>query len=331
MVGKDRLVTVFGGSGFVGRHVVRALARQGWRVRVASRRPDLAFHLQPSGRVGQINAVQANLRYPASIASALRGADAVVNLVGLLRQSGRQTFETVHRGAARALARAAREAGIADLVHISALGADLQSPSIYARTKAEAELAIRELIPGAIILRPSLVFGPEDGFFNRFAAMARLMPALPLIGGGKTKFQPVFVGDVGLAVAAALDGKASAGTTYELGGPDIKTMRELLEFILKVTERKRLLLPIPFAVASLLGGATEIAEALAFGFFPSVLSMTRDQMTLLKRDSIVSPEAIAEHRTLQGLGITPEAFETIVPTYLYRYRKTGQFADQRAA
>jgi NADH dehydrogenase len=330
LVKTDRLVTVFGGAGFVGRHVVRALARHGWRIRVASRRPDLAFHLQPLGRVGQIHAVQANLRYPASVARALHDVDAVVNLVGIMHQNGAQRFDAVHAFGARAVAKATKEAGISRLVHISAIGADPESTSVYARTKAQGEAFVCETVPEAVILRPAVVFGPEDDFFNRFAAMARLLPALPLIGGGGTKFQPVFVGDVAETVALALDGKVSAGAPYELGGPEVASLREIMQFVLAVTERKRLLVPLPFPLARLMAQGTEIAKMLSLGLFPDLFAITRDQVELLRHDVTVSPRAIEDGRTLQALGIMPEAFETFVPTYLYRYRKTGQFSDQRA-
>jgi uncharacterized protein YbjT (DUF2867 family) len=328
---QNRLVTVFGGSGFLGRHVVLALARAGWRVLVASRRPDLAFHLQPSGVVGQINAVQANLRYPDSVAAAMRKADAVVNLVGILRPRGAQTFEAIHVAGARAIAEAARNLGVKTLVHVSALGADLHSKSVYARTKAEGEAAVLAAVPESVILRPSVLFGPEDDFFNRFAAMARLSPALPLIGGGKTKFAPVFAGDVGEAVARALGGSAKAGTVYELGGSEVRSLKQLLAFILAVTGRKRLLVPIPFSLAKLIGGMTEIAIKLSLGLYPETFALTRDQVELLRGDAIVSAAAAAEGRTLAALGITPEYFEAVVPAYLYRYRKSGRFADQRFA
>ncbi len=325
----ERLVTIFGGSGFLGRYVVRALAKQEWRVRVATRRPDLAFHLQPSGDVGQITAVQANLRFPDSIAAALRNANAVVNLVGILRQSGGQSFEAVHRLGAQNVAVAARDAGIESLVHVSALGADPASPSLYARTKAEGEAAVCATLPQAIVLRPSVIFGPEDQFFNRFAAIARLMPALPLIGGGGTKLQPVYAGDVAKVVALALDGKV-ARTIYELGGPEIRSLREIMTFILAVTERKRLLVQIPFGLAKLIGGVTEIAMKLSFGLLPETFVLTRDQVALLRQDNVVSAQATAEGRTLAGLGIAPESFEVLVPTYLSRYRKRSRFADQRS-
>lgn len=326
----DRLVTVFGGSGFLGRHVVRALAQQDWRVRVATRRPDLAFHLQPSGGVGQITAVQANLRYPESIAPALRNADAVVNLVGILRQIGPQTFEAVHHLGPQNLAAAVRDAGIVNFVHVSSIGADPASPALYGRSKAAGESAVRAALPQAVILRPSVVFGAEDQFFNRFAAMARLVPALPLIGGGATKLQPVYAGDVATAVALALDGKAAPGATYELGGPEVRSLREIMAFILAVTERKRVLVPIPFWLATLMGGVIELAAKASLGLLPETFVLTPDQVALLRRDNVVSEQATAEGRTLAGLGITPESFETLVPTYLIRYRKFGRFTELRS-
>jgi uncharacterized protein YbjT (DUF2867 family) len=328
LVKTGRIVTVFGGSGFVGRHVVRALAQRGWRIRVAVRRPDLAFHLQPLGKVGQIHAVQANVRYPESIARALRDAEAVVNLVGILEESGAQKFEVVHNLGAQNVAKAAAEAGIRTLVQMSAIGADAASASLYANTKAFGEQAVRIFQPESVIMRPSVVFGPEDQFFNRFATMARFMPALPLIGGGESKLQPVFVGDVGTAIALAAAGQAKPGTTYELGGPEIATLRQIIEFVLKVTERKRWLVPVSFSRARSLALVIETARKLSLGLFPEILAITSDQVELLRHDNVVSKAAIAEGRTLQGLGIAPEPFETIAPTYLYRYRKTGQFADE---
>ena len=326
-----RLVAVFGGSGFVGRHVVRALARDGWRIRVASRRPDLAFHLQPLGKVGQIMAVQANLRYPASVNAAVRGADAVINLTGILNPKGQQSFEGVHVSGARAVAQAARDAGIGNFVHMSAIGADAAAVSAYASSKGRGEAAVRQIMPGSIITRPSIVFGPEDDFFNRFAAMARLFPALPLIGGGDTQFQPVYVGDVANAVALAVGGQARAGTTYELGGPEAKTFAELLAYICGVTGRRRALVKIPFAIASPMAFGTELVSKLSLGLFPQLLEMTRDQVELLRHNNLVSPQAVAEGRTLKGLGLSPENYEAIVPAYLVRFRKTGQFEADRPA
>jgi uncharacterized protein YbjT (DUF2867 family) len=316
----DRLVTVFGGSGFLGRHLVRALAKRDYRIRVGVRRPDLAGHLQPLGRVGQIHAVQANLRYPDSVAAAARHADAVINLVAILYERGRQTFPAVHVAGADAVARAAAAAG-ARLIHVSAIGADANSPAQYGRTKAAGEGAVRAVVPGATIFRPSILFGPEDSFFNRFAGMARLSPVLPLVGGGHMRFQPVSVGDVAEAIARAVDGEVAPGTTYELGGPEVKTFRELLEFVLATTGRRRLLLPLPFPLASL--------QATFLQLLPKPL-LTPDQVKLLQVDNVVSPEAEREGRTLRAFGIEPATIAAIVPTYLWRFRKYGQFERQRS-
>ncbi|KAF0134227.1 MAG: hypothetical protein FD152_1489 [Xanthobacteraceae bacterium] len=314
----DRLVTVFGGSGFVGRHVVRALARRGFRVRVAVRRPDLAGHLQPLGAVGQIHAVQANLRYPDSVKQAVAGAEIVINCVGILYETGRQKFDSVQARGAGAVAKAAAEAG-ARLIHISAIGADAASPALYAQTKAAGEAAVLNETPDAVILRPSIVFGPEDDFFNRFAGLAQMSPALPLIGGGETKFQPVFVGDVAQAVMAAVDGRTKPGAAYELGGPSVKSFRDLMEFVLETTGRKRLLVPLPFGLARL--------QAKVLQLLPKPM-LTVDQVELLRSDNVVSEAAKAERRTLEGLGIHPQSVEAVVPTYLWRFRKQGQFAEQ---
>lgn len=313
----DRLVTVFGGSGFLGRHIIRQLAKAGWRVRVAVRRPDLAGHLQPLGAVGQIMPVQANLRYPDSVRAAAEGADAIINCVGILYESGRQKFDAVQAKGADAVAQAAADVG-ARLVHLSAIGADVESPSVYARTKGAGEAAVRSRVPGAVILRPSIVFGPEDDFFNRFAGLAQMSPFLPLVGGGETRFQPVFVGDVAEVVARAVNGDVPPGI-YELGGPEVKSFRDLLSFVLDTTERSRLLVPIPFWGARL--------KAKVLQFAPKPL-LTPDQVTLLERDNVVSDGAKAEGRTLEGLGISAQSVEAIVPTYLWRFRKQGQFAER---
>ncbi|MFC5506298.1 MULTISPECIES: complex I NDUFA9 subunit family protein [Hyphomicrobiales] len=326
----QQLVTVFGGSGFVGRHVVRALVKRGYRVRVAVRRPDLAGFLQPLGMVGQIHAVQANLRYPDSVAAAVKGASAVVNLVGILQEGGRQNFAAVQANGARVIAQACAAAGIARLVHISAIGADAGSKSLYARSKAEGEAAVLAAVPGAVILRPSIVFGPEDGFFNRFAALARMLPALPLVGGGDTRFQPVFVGDVAEAVARGVDGVVTGGRIYELGGAEVKSFRELLAYICEVIDRKRLLLPLPFPLARIQAGVFEILDTLTLGLLPDAIKLTRDQVTLLESDNVVSAAAVAEGRSFEGLGIAPVSVEAIVPSYLWRFRKTGQFDTARA-
>ena len=316
----ESLVTVYGGSGFLGRHVVRALAQRGYRVRVAVRRPDLAGFLQPLGRVGQIHAVQANLRYPDSIEAAARGSAAVVNLVGLLHERGRQRFEEIHVRGAERVAQAATSHG-ARMVQVSAIGADENSTAQYARTKAEAERRVLATVADAVIVRPSIVFGPEDDFFNRFAALARMAPALPLIGGGLTKFQPVFAGDVAAVIADAVEGKARGGTIYELGGPTVYTFKELMEFVLTTIGRKRILVPVPFAIAKLKAGVLQ--------FLPNA-PLTPDQVELLRTDNIVSAEAIRDGRTLKAFDIAPDSIEAIVPTYLWRFRKTGQFHGRTA-
>ena len=317
----DTLVTVFGGSGFLGRHVVRALAKRDYRIRVAVRRPELAGHLQPLGRVGQIHAVQANLRYPASVEAAMRDSHAAINLVGILAESGAQTFDAVQGAGAGTVAKAAAAAG-AGMVHVSAIGADENSASRYGRAKAAGEKAVLAALPSATILRPSVVFGPEDQFTNRFAALARMSPALPLIGGGLTKLQPVYVGDVATAVADAVDGKTRPGAPYELGGPEVLTMREIMEIILDITERRRMLMPLPFGLAKL--------QAMFLQFAPGDFKLTPDQVTLLRSDNVVSDAAKAAGLTLEGLGITPDSMEAIVPQYLWRFRKAGQFAHRGA-
>jgi uncharacterized protein YbjT (DUF2867 family) len=317
------LVTVLGGSGFVGRYAVRALAGDGWRIRAATRRPDLAGHLQPMGAVGQIQPVQANLRYPDSIRRAVDGADAVVNLVGILVKSGAQTFHAVHVAGARAAAKAAKEAGAKTFVHVSAISADRTSWGKYGRTKAAGEAAVLAEFPEAVILRPSLVFGPEDQLFNRFAAMARISPFLPLIGGGKTLLQPVYAGDVGAAIANALKGGAKSRTIYELGGPDVVTFRRLLDLTQDWSARKRWYVRIPFWLA-------QVGAFLTVPLPNSMRPLTVDQVRMLTQPNVVSDAAIREGRTLAGLGIDPpHAMATIVPGYLERFRPHGQFASYR--
>jgi uncharacterized protein YbjT (DUF2867 family) len=318
---QDTLVTVFGGSGFVGRNVVRALARRDYRIRVAVRRPELAGHLQPQGRVGQIHSVQANLRYPASVEAAMRGADIAVNLVGILTEAGAQTFDAVQGAGAAAVARAAAAVG-ARMVHVSSIAADEASQSRYGRSKAAGEKAVLSAVPTATIMRPSVVFGPEDEFTNRFAALARMSPMLPLIGGGLTKLQPVYVGDVATAVADAVDGKAKAGASYELGGPEVLTMREVMEIILATIERRRMLVALPFGLAKF--------QALFLQFAPGPLKLTPDQVALLRSDNVVSNAAKAAGLTLEGLGISADSLESIAPQYLWRFRKTGQFQNKSA-
>ena len=316
----ETLVTIYGGSGFLGRHVVRALAKRNYLIRVAVRRPDLAGHLQPLGRVGQIHAVQANLRYGPSVEAAARDAHVLINLVGLLFERGRQRFDAVHAYGAEQVALAASAHG-ARMIHVSAIGADANSRAAYARSKAEAERLVLAGLPDAVVMRPSIMFGPEDDFFNRFAALARISPALPLIGGGTTRFQPVFVGDVAAAIADAVDGNAKGGTIYELGGPEVKTFKELLQYVLATIERKRLLVPVPFFAAKI--------KAALLQYWPKP-PLTPDQVELLRVDNVVSEAAKAEGRTLQGLGIEPEPLEAIVPAYLWRFRKTGQFRNRTA-
>jgi uncharacterized protein YbjT (DUF2867 family) len=311
----DKLITVYGGSGFLGRHVIRALCKRGYRIRVAVRRPELAGHLQPLGRVGQIHAVQANLRYPGSVEAAARGADVLINLVGILFERGKQRFDAVQAFGAESVALAASAYG-AKLVHISAIGADENSAAAYARSKAMGEKLVLAARPDATVLRPSVVFGPEDDFFNRFAALAMFAPALPLVGGGHTRFQPVYVGDVAAAVVEAVEGRTKSGNIYELGGPEVRTFKELMEYVLQVTGRKRLLVPLPFALAEV--------QAWFLQLLPKPL-LTVDQVKLLKSDTIVSDAAKREGRTLEALGIAPTAMEAIAPTYLWRFRKTGQF------
>src|SRR5262245_51256328 len=292
----ETLVTVFGGSGFLGRHVVRALAKHGYRIRVAVRRPELAGFLQPFGRVGQIHAVQANLRYPASVEAAARDADVVINLVGILFERGKQRFDAVQASGAEAAALAAKAFG-AKIVHVSAIGADERSPSVYARSKAMGEKLVLAAMPDAVILRPSILFGPEDDFFNKFAAMARIAPALPLIGGGHTLFQPVFAGDVASAVVAAIEDRAKAGAVYELGGPEVRSFKQLMQLVLATIERQRLLIPLPFGIATLQASLLQL-------MMPTPL-LTTDQVELLRRDNIVSAAAKAEGRTIEALGIDP--------------------------
>ncbi|HEY3640160.1 MAG TPA: complex I NDUFA9 subunit family protein [Xanthobacteraceae bacterium] len=316
----DTLVTVFGGSGFLGRHVVRALCKRGYRVRVAVRRPDLAGHLQPLGRVGQIHAVAANLRYPASVEAAARDADIVINLVGILFEAGRQRFDSVHAFGAEAVALAAAAFG-ARLIHISAIGADPDAPSHYARSKAMGEKLALAAMPSATILRPSILFGPEDDFFNKFAALARIAPALPLIGGGHTRFQPVYAGDVASAIVAVIDRAETEGAIYELGGPEVASFKELMQFVLATIERRRLLVPIPFGLARIMAFFLELPTRL-LSIKPQ---LTRDQVELLLRDNVVSHEAKHAGRTLAGLGIEPVSMRAVVPTYLWRFRKSGQF------
>ncbi|HEY3695544.1 complex I NDUFA9 subunit family protein [Phenylobacterium sp.] len=314
----QNLVTVFGGSGFVGSQAVRALAKQGWRIRVAVRQPNLAYEMRLHGDVGQVDIIQANVRNEASVRRALEGASACVNLVGVLYETGRQKFQALHAMGAKTVATAARLQGATRFVQMSALGADPDAPSGYARSKAMGEAAVRETFPEAVVLRPSIVFGQNDAFFNRFAAMARLSPVLPLVGAA-TRLQPVFVGDVARAVVRMLAEPQAAGRTYELGGPAQYDFRRLMELMLAEIHRRRILLPLPFPVAALIGkGGDLIAGA---GLKPP---LTSDQVEMLRRDNVVSGTCPG----LADLGLTATTLEAVLPTYLYRYRKGGQFADQ---
>jgi uncharacterized protein YbjT (DUF2867 family) len=306
------LVTVFGGSGFVGRYLVRILAKKGYRVRVAVRRPNEALFLRPMGDVGQVQPVQANIRDSRSCAAAMEGASAVVNLVGVLYESGAQKFDTVHALGARRLSELAAKAGISNFVQMSAIGADDDSASDYARSKAAGEAAVREAIPTATFIRPSIVFGPEDQFFNRFASMARIAPVLPLFGSGETKYQPVYVKDVAAAITVALEQDAWDGKVLELGGPEVATFAELMQVTLKEICRSRPLVKLPYFVANLM--------ALVLQWAPSPM-LTPDQVELLKHDNVVGDGALG----LSDLGIEPTAMAAILPSYLYRFRRTGQF------
>jgi len=314
----QNLVTVFGGSGFVGAQVVRQLAKAGWRIRVAVRNPNLAHAMRLHGDVGQIDIVQANVRNEASLRRALQGAQACVNLVAVMRETGRQGFQAVHVMGAHNVAAAAKAEGVTRVVQVSALGADAQSESKYARTKAEGEAAVREIYPDAVVIRPSIVFGAGDRFFNRFAAMAQTSPVLPLIGGGLTRFQPVFVGDVALAVAGAVALPEAAGQTYELGGPGIFSFKALMQIMLGEINKRRILLPLPWPAASMVGGLGDLAGMV---IAPPI---TSDQVILLKADNVMS----GAYPGLSDLGIAPTTLEAVLPTYLYRYRKGGQYADQ---
>lgn len=318
------LVTVFGGSGFIGAQVTRALAKQGYRVRVAVRRPGLGYRLPLMGDVGQIEVVQANLRNPESIDRALEGAEGCINLVGVLYETGRQSFAGLHAQGAEEIAAACAAHGVKRMVQVSAIGADAQSPSKYARTKAAGEAAVRKLLPQAAIVRPSVVFGVDDALFNRFASMASLMPILPLPGGGETQFQPVFVGDVAAAIVAALREPSAAGKIFEIGGPNIYTYRQLIELTLAQIHKTRLLVDLPWGLAKLIGRLGDL-QAKVLPFTPP---LTADQVELLQHDNIVSKALPG----LKALGVSaPVAVEAIIPTYLYRYRRGGQFAPEPAA
>ena len=304
---QDRLITILGGTGFIGRHLVRKLAADGWRIRVISREPGLAGHLQPLGEVGQIVVQSMNGTDETALTRLLAGSTAVVNLVGILYETAKQRFDAVHAEFPGRLARAAAASAVDHMVHISAIGADAQSTSAYARSKAAGEAAVRQAFADAVIIRPSIVVGPEDDFFNRFAEMTRFLPALPLIGGGKTRFQPVYVGDVASAIRSSLEQNDARGKTFEVGGPRTYSFKALLRYMLEVIERKRFLINLPFGVAAV--------QARLFELLP-VPPLTRDQIELLKFDNVVADDAL----TLRDLGLTPTPIELVVPPYLTRYR-----------
>ncbi|MBL8805778.1 MAG: complex I NDUFA9 subunit family protein [Rhodospirillales bacterium] len=313
----DRRVTVFGASGFVGRHVVQRLARQGWIVRACSRDPVAAAFLKPMGNVGQVVPMRADITDEAMLAAAVDGAEAVIDLVGILAESGAQTFAALHAEAPARLARAAKAAGATSFIHVSALGADANSASSYARSKAAGEAGVRAAFPEATVFRPSIVFGPEDSFFNRFARMAQWLPALPLIGGGETKFQPVYVGDLAEAIVRAIGNADAKGRTFEAVGPRVYTFRELMEYLLRTIDRHRGLIPLPFPLAEIKGAI--------LGCLP-VKFLTRDQVIQLKSDNVGTGAP-----GLAALGVAPAAMEAIVPDYLAAYRRGGRFGDKRTA
>jgi len=313
-----KLVTIFGGAGFVGRYIARRMANEGWRVRVAVRRPNEAMFVKPYGAVGQVEPVLCNIRDDASVTAAMQGADAVVNCVGILNESGKNTFEAVQTDGATRVARMAAGMGITRMVHISAIGADVDSDSDYARTKGEGEQAVLEHIPDAVILRPSIIFGNEDEFFNRFAGLTRMTPVLP-ITGADTLFQPVYVDDVAKAAVAAVLGQAEAGV-YELGGPDVSSFRTILQDMLEIIRRRRLILNMPTWIARLVALGFDVLEFVSFGIFSNAM-LTRDQVKQLANDNVVGPDA----RGLADLGIEPVTMESVLPDYLWRFRPSGQF------
>ena len=315
----SKLVTIYGGSGFVGRYIARRMAKAGWRVRVAVRRPNEAIFVKPYGVVGQVEPVFCNIRDDASVASVMAGADAVVNCVGILANSGKNTFDAIHVEGAERIARIAAETGIDTMVHISSIGANTEAASLYQQTKGAGEAEVLRHMPSAVILRPSIVFGPEDEFFNRFAAMSKLGPVLPIVGA-ETKFQPVYVDDIARAAEKALTEGVTAGI-YELGGPDVESFRDLMSTMLDVIHRKRILLNIPFWAARIMGFAFDMGRAMTFGLLPA--PVTRDQVKSLATDNVVDPAA----RGFDALGIAPVSLEAVLPEYLWRYRPSGQYDD----
>jgi NADH dehydrogenase len=320
-----KLVTIYGGSGFVGRYIARRMAKAGWRVRVAVRRPNEAVFVKPYGVVGQVEPVFCNIRDDNSVREVMRGAQAVVNCVGILAEAGKNSFDAVQAQGAARIARIAAEQGVSSMVQISAIGADAASKSTYARTKAQGEAAVMEAMPGAVILRPSIVFGPEDQFFNRFASMTRLGPFLPVVGGD-TRFQPVYVDDVARVAELALTRGIEPGV-YELGGPEVATFRDLMHKMLRIINRNRIVLNIPFFAGHVMGWGFDLLQKLSFGLITNSM-ITRDQVRNLSRDNVVSPDA----RGLGDLGIDPVSMEAVLPEYLWRFRPSGQYdAIKRSA
>jgi uncharacterized protein YbjT (DUF2867 family) len=317
---QPELVTIFGGAGFVGTQVVQLLARAGYRIRVAVRRPDLAGHVKPLGSVGQVVPMQANVRNRDSVLAAVKGASIVINLAAIGIEKGKQRFRAVNVLGARNVAEAARAAGATTLIHMSVLAADENSPSLFSRSRALGEAEVRQAFPGAIVVRPSVIFGVGDDFFNTLGNLSRMLPVMPVFGG-ETKFQPVYVGDVAEAIAAAAQGNAKAGKTYELGGPEVLSNRQLTERVLRDAKRSNPILPLPLAVGALL--------AIPMGLMPKPL-LTGDRVKLLGIDNVVSDAAAKEKRTLGGLGITPVALDAVLPTYLWRFAENGQFDRQTA-
>lgn len=314
----SKLVTIYGGSGFVGRYIARRMAQAGWRVRVAVRRPNEAMHVKPYGVVGQVEPVFCNIRDDASVRAVMQGADAVVNCVGTFERKGKNSFEAVQAKGATRVARIAAEEGVAHLVHVSAIGADAASDSEYARSKAAGEAGILKYFPEAVILRPSVIFGPEDQFFNRFAGMTRFGPVLPVVGAD-TRFQPVYVDDVAQAAVLGAMGCAAPGV-YELGGPEVASFRALMQQMLQVIRRRRLIVNIPFGVAGLMASVMELVQTVTLGVVPA--QITRDQVRSLRRDNVVAEGA----KGFDALGIVPVAVGAVLPDYLWRFRPAGQYA-----
>lgn len=316
----SKLVTIYGGSGFVGRYIARRMAKEGWRVRVAVRRPNEAMFVKPYGVVGQVEPVLCNIRDDASVAAVMHGADAVVNCVGVLNELGKNDFNAVQADGAARIARIAAEQGVTRMVHISAIGADAGSNSAYARSKADGEAGVLAHMPNAVILRPSIIFGTEDQFFNRFAGMARMGPLLPLVGA-ETKFQPVYVDDVAKAAVKGVLGQAGGGV-YELGGPEVKTFRALMQQMLDVINRRRVIIGVPFWAAWIMASVLDFVKFATFQLFPNPI-LTRDQLKNLRRDNVVADGV----KSFADLGISPATLESVLPDYLWKFRPSGQYDE----